>query len=396
MSMNFCFDISQQFLFEVSSLRLEINGARRTENSIDYLTNCDGAMEMEEERMKVRKRKERGGRGAERKWRSGQIDRCSHRCSLQQSAIDSLPLLHHKDDLISLCHSSNLQQICPWSISALIYHIIAKLVEINWYQSITSSSHIKFIFQFCHQAIYHSISVEYKFYTFLFLICFIFRMSSVLQRRQFSLMAAVFQLIFIGILWVFGRYIDPLDDNRRVYAGTDYPCELFCSVFIWSILFFRKFVSLETFFLYKSLNNVNIFFLGRKNTFPRIFSHFWVRSVGKEEKVVNFSINQSKLMPKIQISSNSSNSKSEKNSLKLEARFRYNLIFPSIAVFQDVHLMIFVGFGFLMAFLKRYGFSAVSVNLLLSSFVVQYSMVLRGFLSKKFHDTGFFTIGIPE
>ncbi|PAV70918.1 hypothetical protein WR25_18851 [Diploscapter pachys] len=65
-------------------------------------------------------------------------------------------------------------------------------------------------------------------------------------------------------------------------------------------------------------------------------------------------------------------------------------------VFQDVHLMIFVGFGFLMAFLKRYGFSAVSVNLLLSSFVVQYSMVLRGFLSKKFHDTGFFTIGIPE
>ena len=63
-------------------------------------------------------------------------------------------------------------------------------------------------------------------------------MSSVLQRRQFSLMAAVFQLIFIGILWVFGRYIDPLDDNRRVYAGTDYPRELFCSVFTWSILFF--------------------------------------------------------------------------------------------------------------------------------------------------------------
>uniref|UniRef100_A0A1I7XES2 Ammonium_transp domain-containing protein n=1 Tax=Heterorhabditis bacteriophora TaxID=37862 RepID=A0A1I7XES2_HETBA len=62
----------------------------------------------------------------------------------------------------------------------------------------------------------------------------------------------------------------------------------------------------------------------------------------------------------------------------------------------DVHLMIFVGFGFLMAFLKRYGFSAVSVNLLLSAFVIQWAMLIRGFLSKQFHDTGTFTLGVPE
>jgi hypothetical protein len=33
--------------------------------------------------------------------------------------------------------------------------------------------------------------------------------------------------------------------------------------------------------------------------------------------------------------------------------------------------MIFVGFGFLMAFLRRYGFSAIGYTLLVSVFVVQ-------------------------
>ncbi|CAD6186788.1 unnamed protein product [Caenorhabditis auriculariae] len=113
-------------------------------------------------------------------------------------------------------------------------------------------------------------------------------MTSVLQRRQFSLMAAFFQTLFLILFSVFCRYTDPLEESRRVYSGTDYP------------------------------------------------------------------------------------------------------------LFQDVHLMIFVGFGFLMAFLKRYGFSAVSVNLLLSAFVIQYAILLRGFLTKRFHDTGYFTIGIPE
>ncbi|CAB3398281.1 unnamed protein product [Caenorhabditis bovis] len=113
-------------------------------------------------------------------------------------------------------------------------------------------------------------------------------MSTVLQRRQFGLIAGFLQILFIFLFAKFVKYIDPLDDSRRVFSGTDYP------------------------------------------------------------------------------------------------------------LFQDVHLMIFVGFGFLMAFLKRYGFSAVSVNLLLSAFVIQFAMLLRGFLTKSFHDTGYFNIGIPE
>lgn len=46
-------------------------------------------------------------------------------------------------------------------------------------------------------------------------------------------------------------------------------------------------------------------------------------------------------------------------------------------VFQDVHVMIFIGFGFLMTFLKRYGFSSVGVNLLLAAFGLQWGLLLQ-------------------
>jgi len=51
-----------------------------------------------------------------------------------------------------------------------------------------------------------------------------------------------------------------------------------------------------------------------------------------------------------------------------------------IAVFQDVHVMIFIGFGFLMTFLKRYGFGSVGFNMLLSAFVIQWVILMRGCL----------------
>ena len=50
-------------------------------------------------------------------------------------------------------------------------------------------------------------------------------------------------------------------------------------------------------------------------------------------------------------------------------------------MFQDVHVMIFVGFGFLMLFLKNYGFSAVSYNFLLAAFIIQYSILVGGFVN---------------
>uniref|UniRef100_A0A480M0K1 Ammonium transporter Rh type B n=1 Tax=Sus scrofa TaxID=9823 RepID=A0A480M0K1_PIG len=70
-----------------------------------------------------------------------------------------------------------------------------------------------------------------------------------------------------------------------------------------------------------------------------------------------------------------------------EFYFRY----PS---FQDVHTMIFVGFGFLMAFLQRYGFSSVGFTFLLAAFALQWSTLVQGFLHT-FHG-GHIHIGVES
>jgi len=51
---------------------------------------------------------------------------------------------------------------------------------------------------------------------------------------------------------------------------------------------------------------------------------------------------------------------------------------PSYPHFQDIHVMIFVGFAFLMTFLKKYGFSATGFNLFLAALVVQWAIIARG------------------
>ncbi|XP_023030121.2 rhesus blood group-associated glycoprotein Rh50 [Leptinotarsa decemlineata] len=48
-------------------------------------------------------------------------------------------------------------------------------------------------------------------------------------------------------------------------------------------------------------------------------------------------------------------------------------------IFQDVHVMIFIGFGFLMTFLKRYGYSSVGFTLLLGSIIIQWALLCQGF-----------------
>jgi len=46
--------------------------------------------------------------------------------------------------------------------------------------------------------------------------------------------------------------------------------------------------------------------------------------------------------------------------------------------FQDVHIMIFIGFGFLMTFLKTYSWSAVGINFIVAAFVIQWSIITNG------------------
>lgn len=48
--------------------------------------------------------------------------------------------------------------------------------------------------------------------------------------------------------------------------------------------------------------------------------------------------------------------------------------------FQDVHVMMFIGFGFLMTFLRRYSFSSVSFNFLIAAFVVEWAILVRGYV----------------
>jgi len=47
--------------------------------------------------------------------------------------------------------------------------------------------------------------------------------------------------------------------------------------------------------------------------------------------------------------------------------------------FQDVHVMIFIGFGFLMTYLYRYSFSSIGYNFLLSSLAIQQSILINSF-----------------
>lgn len=43
--------------------------------------------------------------------------------------------------------------------------------------------------------------------------------------------------------------------------------------------------------------------------------------------------------------------------------------------------MVFVGFGFLMTFLRRYAFSSVGFNMMIAAFVIQWSTVTLGLFS---------------
>jgi ammonium transporter Rh len=56
--------------------------------------------------------------------------------------------------------------------------------------------------------------------------------------------------------------------------------------------------------------------------------------------------------------------------------------------YQDVHVMIFIGFGFLMTFLKKYTFSSVGLNFLIAAFAIQWSMIVNGFVHSAYEGHG--------
>ena len=48
--------------------------------------------------------------------------------------------------------------------------------------------------------------------------------------------------------------------------------------------------------------------------------------------------------------------------------------------FQDVHVMIFIGFGYLMTFLKEYSFTSVGYTYFIGAFIIQYSILMNGLI----------------
>ncbi|MDA9673951.1 ammonium transporter [bacterium] len=47
--------------------------------------------------------------------------------------------------------------------------------------------------------------------------------------------------------------------------------------------------------------------------------------------------------------------------------------------FQDVHVMIFIGFGFLMTFLEKYNFNSILYNFFIAAIAIQYTILINGF-----------------
>lgn len=62
--------------------------------------------------------------------------------------------------------------------------------------------------------------------------------------------------------------------------------------------------------------------------------------------------------------------------------------------FQDVHVMIFIGFGFLMTFLRTHSWTSVSFNFIICCWVIQWQILVGGFFHQLLAGKGMHTIEI--
>lgn len=61
-----------------------------------------------------------------------------------------------------------------------------------------------------------------------------------------------------------------------------------------------------------------------------------------------------------------------------------NTIANYYPMFQDVHVMIFIGFGFLMTFLKYHGWSSIMFNMLIAAWSLQWGILCVSFFHAVF------------
>ncbi len=58
------------------------------------------------------------------------------------------------------------------------------------------------------------------------------------------------------------------------------------------------------------------------------------------------------------------------------------IIYRIYEPFQDIHVMMFIGFGFLMTFLKKFWFSSLGMNFWIAAFALQWSILIDGFFER--------------
>ena len=65
-------------------------------------------------------------------------------------------------------------------------------------------------------------------------------------------------------------------------------------------------------------------------------------------------------------------------------RLNFATLYP---LYQDVHVMIFIGFAYLMVFLRKHGYTSVGGTFLIAALVIQWYQLTRGFWYDAFHGT---------
>jgi ammonium transporter Rh len=75
---------------------------------------------------------------------------------------------------------------------------------------------------------------------------------------------------------------------------------------------------------------------------------------------------------------------------------KHNDVGKLYGMFMDVHSMMFIGFGFLMTFLKRYGYSSVGYNFLVAAFVLEWALLVRGWIEHGLLNSGTLIISIEN
>ncbi|MGH0125778.1 UNVERIFIED_CONTAM: hypothetical protein FKN15_046533 [Acipenser sinensis] len=69
-----------------------------------------------------------------------------------------------------------------------------------------------------------------------------------------------------------------------------------------------------------------------------------------------------------------------------------NSVYHVYPFFVDVQVMIFIGFGCLLAFMKRYGFGGMVFNFLTATFAIQWAVIVQGFF--QFYHDGKIHVGV--